>query len=83
MTVRAKDLTPDQRLALESLLGRAIGEYEVISIQTSTTPPAPDWLKKSWESAREHDVDQLSAEEIDAEIAAARKSRRGRGPAQR
>jgi plasmid stability protein len=37
---------------------------------------APEWLRKSWESAKGAGLDQLSSEEIDAEIAAARKERR-------
>jgi hypothetical protein len=37
---------------------------------------APEWLQKSWESAKQAGLDQLSMEEIDAEIAAARKGRR-------
>jgi plasmid stability protein len=37
---------------------------------------APEWLQKSWESVRQADLDQLSMEEIDAEIAAARRARR-------
>ena len=37
---------------------------------------APDWLRKSWVSAKETGLDQLSMEEIDAEIDAARKARR-------
>jgi hypothetical protein len=40
----------------------------------------PEWLRKSWESAREAGVDQLSMDEIDAEIAAARKARREAKP---
>lgn len=36
----------------------------------------PGWLQKSWESAKEAGLDQLSMDEIDAEIAAARKARR-------
>lgn len=78
MIHNAKDLSPDQRLTLEGLLGRAIGEHEQISIRTIASPSAPDWLKQSWETAREEGLDRLSEEEIDAEIAAARNSRRGR-----
>jgi hypothetical protein len=33
---------------------------------------APEWLRQSWASAKEAGVDQLSMDEIDAEIAAAR-----------
>ena len=36
----------------------------------------PEWLRKSWESARQAGLDTLSMDEIDAEIAAARKARR-------
>ncbi len=41
---------------------------------------APEWLRKSWASAKETGLDQLSMEEIDAEIAAARKARREAKP---
>ena len=37
---------------------------------------APEWLRQSWESAKDAGLDQLSMEEIDAEIAGARKARR-------
>jgi hypothetical protein len=36
----------------------------------------PDWLQKSWDSVKAAGLDQLSMEEIDAEIATARKARR-------
>jgi hypothetical protein len=41
---------------------------------------APEWLQKSWESSRQAGLDQLSAEEMDAEIPAARKARRQSQP---
>jgi hypothetical protein len=37
---------------------------------------APEWLRKSWASAREAGLDQLSMDDIDAEIAAARRAGR-------
>jgi hypothetical protein len=40
----------------------------------------PEWLQKSWESSRQTGLDQLSGEEIDAEITAARKARREARP---
>jgi hypothetical protein len=83
MTHKAKDLSPDQRLAIEGLLGRAIDDYEEITIRASASPSAPDWLKKSWESAQEQGLDRLSPEEIEAEIAAVRNARRGHAPAPR
>lgn len=44
---------------------------------------APDWLRKSWSSAEEAGLDQLSMDEIEAEIAAARRARRATGPLDR
>ncbi len=78
MTRKAKDLSPDQKLAIESLLGRSIAENEEIIIHTATSPSAPEWLQASWKTAEDQGLDQLSVEEIDAEIAAARKARRER-----
>jgi plasmid stability protein len=37
---------------------------------------APEWLRKSWESSKQAGLDRLSADEIEAEIEAARKARR-------
>jgi hypothetical protein len=82
MTHKAKDLSPDQRMAIESLLGRSISENEEITIRTSISFSAPDWLQSSWKSAKEQGLDHLSAEEIEAEIAAVRKARRESRPSQ-
>jgi hypothetical protein len=76
MTHKAKDLSPDQKIAIESLLGRSIAANEEISIRTTISPSTPEWVQKSWRRAKEQSVDQLSMEEIDAEIAAARKAGR-------
>ncbi|HTQ85001.1 MAG TPA: hypothetical protein VMI93_02220 [Candidatus Solibacter sp.] len=78
MIHKAKDLSPNQKAAVEGLLGRAIAENEEISIRTITRPTPPVWLKESWESATRQGVELLSKEDIDAEIAAARKARRER-----
>ncbi len=75
MIRNAKDLSPDQKLTVESLLGRAVSENEQISISTVTPP---DWLQESWESAKQRGLDHLTMDEIDAEIAAARRARRER-----
>jgi hypothetical protein len=80
MTHKVKDLSPNQRLAIESLLGRSIAENEEISILTSNLPSTPGWLQESWKSAKEQGLDELSVEEIEAEIAAARKARRENRP---
>jgi hypothetical protein len=80
MIHKARDLSPDQKTAIESLLGRAIAEDEAISIRAAATGPVPEWLQSSWESARQLGVSNLSAKEIEAEIAAARKDRLDRQP---
>jgi len=80
MVYKAKDLLPDQKVVVERLLGRPIGENETISIRAVATDGAPNWLQESWDSSRRLGLDQLSTGEIDEEIAAARKSRRGRQP---
>ena len=41
-----------------------------------TCAPPPDWLQKSWSSARRQGLDRLTTKEIDAEIAVARRKRR-------
>lgn len=78
MIHKAKDLSPDQKMAIESLLGRSVAEDEAISIRALASASAPEWLQQSWESAERLGVDQLSLEEINAEIDAARKARRNR-----
>ena len=83
MIHKARDLSPDQRLAIESLLGRSIGENEEIIIRTADSPREPEWLRRSWESAKEQGLDQLSPEEIEAEIAAVRRARRERPQSER
>lgn len=76
MTFRAKELSADQKTVIEGLLGRSLGEDESISIRVVGSDAAPEWLRQSWESAKALGVDQLSVDEIDAEIEAARKARR-------
>ena len=49
---------------------------EQYALQVLEQDLAPEWLRKSWTSAKETGLDQLSPDEIDAEIAAARKARR-------
>jgi hypothetical protein len=78
MIHKAKDLSPDQKMAIESLLGRTIADDETISVRTLESASAPEWLQQSWESAERLGLDRLSTEQIDAEIDAARKARRDR-----
>jgi hypothetical protein len=76
MIHRAKELSTQQKLAVESLLGRSVGEEETISLRVVDDARPPEWLESAWESARRAGVEGLSMEEIDAEIAAVRKARR-------
>jgi hypothetical protein len=87
MIHKAKDLSQEQRDAIESLLGRAIAENEAISVRTvpvdesgefanTDSVSAPEWLQNSWENAKRLGLDRLSLEEIDTEIKAARRDRR-------
>ena len=48
MIHKAKDLSPDQKMAIESLLGRSVAEDEAISVRTMASVSAPEWLQKSW-----------------------------------
>src|ERR1700690_3571269 len=43
-----------------------------------TFAPPPDWLVKSWNSAKRHGLDKLAPKEIDAEVAASRRQRHTR-----
>ncbi len=73
-----KDLSPVQKTAIESLLGRPVTDEEQISVRTVPVPPAPEWLKSIQRDAKENGLDRLTEEEIDAEIAASRRERRDR-----
>ena len=68
-----KDLSPDQKLAIESLLGRPISEGEQVSVRT--VPVSPEWLTSIQQDARKKGTDKLTMEEIDAGIAAERRQR--------
>jgi hypothetical protein len=52
MIHKAKDLSPEQKMAIESLLGRSIAEDEAISIRTLASASAPEWLRQSWETRK-------------------------------
>ncbi len=78
MIHKVKDLSPDEKLAIESLLGRSVAEDETISIHTTAPGSVPELLRGSWESAERSGVNQLSMKEIEAEVQAARQARRNR-----
>jgi plasmid stability protein len=70
------DLPEEQRAALAAK-ARAKGlSTEDYAREVLEHDLIPEWLQKSWTTAKEAGLDQLSPEEIDVEIAAARKARR-------
>ncbi len=72
---------PDEKSAVLAAKARARGlSAEEYARQLVEQDLAPEWLRKSWESAKDAGLDQLTSEEIDAEIAEARKLRRDTRP---
>ena len=76
MTSLTIELLEEQKAALAAK-ARAQGlSAEQYARQVLEHHLVPEWLEKSWRTARESGLDKLSAEQIDAEIAAARRARR-------
>ena len=68
---------PDEQIAALAAKAQAKGlSAEQYARRVLERDLAPEWLQKSWRGSKESGLDQLSMEEIDAEIAAARKARR-------
>ena len=68
---------PEEQTAVLAAKARARGlSTEEYARQVLEKDLVPDWLQESWETSRQAGLDRLSTDEIDAEIAAARKSRR-------
>jgi plasmid stability protein len=68
---------PDEQTLALAAKARAQGlSAEEYARQVLEHDLVPEWLKKSWQSSKQTGLDRLSAEEVDAEIAAARKARR-------
>ena len=68
---------PDENVPVLKTKATALGiSAEQYALQVLERDLAPEWLRKSWESAKESGTDQLSMDEIDREIAAVRKARR-------
>ena len=70
------DLPEDQTAALTAKAKAHGLSPEEYARQVLQHDLAPDWLQESWRGSRASGLDQLSMEDIDAEIAAARKARR-------
>ena len=66
----------------ERFLVERNGEPAVVILSVAdfvkTLAPPPDWLEKSWDTAKRRGLDKLSMDEIDAEIAAHRREKRPR-----
>lgn len=68
---------PDDRTVALSVKAQAKGlTPEEYARQVIEQDLAPEWLQESWRDAKASGLDQLTADEIDAEIAAARRDRR-------
>lgn len=79
MTSLTIELPEEQNAALTAkarVKGLSAEQYARLVLEQDL---APEWLQKSWKTAGEASLDQLSMEEIDAEIGAARKARRESG----
>jgi plasmid stability protein len=71
---------PDAEVTALTAKARARGvSAEQYARQVLERDLAPEWLRRSWESSVQAGLDQLSMDEIDADIAAARKARRDSG----
>jgi plasmid stability protein len=67
---------PDEQTAALAARARAQGlSAEEYARQVLEHDLAPEWLQKSWASSTQAGLDQLSMDEIDTEIVAARKAR--------
>jgi len=67
---------PDAEATALAAKARARGvSTEVYARQVLEHDIAPDWLRRSWESAAQDGLNRLSTDEIDAKIAASRKAR--------
>lgn len=68
---------PDADLQALEVKAKAQGvSAEQYVLQVIERDLAPDWLRGSWSSAEQSGLSQLSMDEIEAEIAAARRTRR-------
>jgi hypothetical protein len=76
MTVLTIELPEEQKAVLAAKAqARGLSAERYVQ-QVLEHDLAPEWLRRSWETSKDAGLDRLSFEEIDAEIAAARKSRR-------
>ena len=77
LTIRLPDEDVPALKAKATARGVSAEQY---ALQVLEQDLAPEWLRQSWASAKQARLDQLSMDEIDGEIAAARKARREAKP---
>jgi plasmid stability protein len=77
LTIKLPEEDVQALKAKATALGVSAEEYALHVLEQDL---APEWLRKSWASAKEAGLDRLSMDEIDAEITAARKARRESKP---
>jgi len=75
MSVLTIELPDEERTALLAKARERGLSVEDYARQVLRNDLAPECLSKSWQSAQDSGLDGLSTEEIDAEIAAARRAR--------
>jgi plasmid stability protein len=76
MTMLTIELPEEQKAVLAAKAQARGLSAEQYARQVLEQDLVPEWLRKSWETSSATGLDQLSTEEIDAEIATARKARR-------
>ena len=91
MTRKISALTA--RTQLGQIMNRAVDHNERFLVERNGEPavlilsiadfvktlaPPPDWLEKSWNTAKRRGLDKLSMDDVDAEIAAYRREKRVR-----
>jgi plasmid stability protein len=69
------DLPDEETAALAAKAGAMGLSAEEYARQVLKRDLAPEWLRKSWETSKKAGLDHLTGDDIDAEIAAARKAR--------
>lgn len=73
LTIKLPDA--DLRVLETKASARGVSAEQYV-LQVLERDLAPEWLRQSWDGAREAGVDKLSMDEIDAEISAARQAMR-------
>ncbi len=77
LTIELSDAQKDALTAKARARGLSAEQYAREVLQHDLVP---EWLQRSWDISQATGADQMSMEEIDAEIAAARKARRETRP---